>query len=101
MYAHSDIPRSEPSIFVEDMHNSTDVEHVKKTLQSLGKIAKVEFKYCGKFKQALSIFVCVIQWVVSEDVTKEEGGAMLSNILVVLHRFSWDGTNSMEEKDLK
>ena len=91
MYAHSDIPRSEPSIFVEDMHNSTDVDHVKKTLQSLGKIAKVEFNYCGNFKQAIIHFK---YWYENSDADSARVVLLQNENLLVMHELGKYWTTS-------
>ena len=91
MYAHSDIPRSEPSIFVKDMHNSTDVAHVKKTFQSLGKIAKVEFNLCGNFKQAIIHFK---YWYENADADSARVVLLADEDLHVMHELGKYWTTS-------
>lgn len=91
MYAHSDIPRTEPSIFVKDMHNLTDVGHVKKTFQSLGKIAKVEFNYCGNFKQAIVHFK---YWYENADADSARVVLLKNEDLHVMHELGKYWTTS-------
>lgn len=83
MYSHPNIPRCEPSIFVENMHNSTNVEHVTKTFQSLGKIAKVEFNYCGNFKQATIHFK---YWYENSDADSARVVLLAKEDLHVMHK---------------
>jgi len=94
MYAHSDISRSEPSIFVENMHNSTNVDHVTKTFQSLGKIAKVEFNYCGSFKQATVHFK---YWYENSDADSARVVLLRKEELLVMHKLNeyWTTTPAL------
>jgi hypothetical protein len=94
MYSHSNIPRSEPSIFVENMHNSTKVDHITKTFQSLGKIAKVEFNYCGNFKQATVHFK---YWYENSDADSARVVLLRKEELLVMHKLGeyWTTTPAL------
>jgi len=83
MYSHPSIHRSEPSIFVESMHNLTNKEHIEETFQHLGKIAKVEFNHCGgNFKQATVHFKF---WYENSDANSARVVLLRDDDLVVMH----------------
>ena len=84
MYSHPSIHRSEPSIFVENMHNLTNKEHIEKTFQHLGKIAKVEFNYCGNFKQATVHFKF---WYENSDANSARVVLLRNEDLIVMHDY--------------
>lgn len=84
MYSHPSIHRSEPSILVESMHNLTNKEHIEKTFQHLGKIAKVEFNYCGNFKQATVHFKF---WYENSDAYSARVTLLRDKDLLVMHDY--------------
>jgi hypothetical protein len=84
MYSHPSIHRSEPSILVESMHNITNKEHIEKTFQHLGKIAKVEFNYCGSFKQATVHFKF---WYENSDANSARVVLLRNKDLIVMHDY--------------
>ena len=84
MYSHPSIHRSEPSILVESMHNLTNKEHIEKTFQHLGKIAKVEFNYCGNFKQATVHFKF---WYENSDANSARVVLLRDTNLLVMHEY--------------
>lgn len=84
MYSHPSIHKSEPSIFVENMHNLTSKEHIEKTFQHLGKIAKVEFNYCKNFKQAIVHFKF---WYENSDANSARVVLLRDDDLVVMHDY--------------
>lgn len=94
MYSHPSIHRSEPSILVESMHNLTNKEHVEKTFQDLGKIAKVEFIYCGNFKQAIVHFKF---WYENSDANSARVVLLGDEDLRVMHDYDkyWTTSRAM------
>lgn len=94
MYSHPSIHRSEPSIFVENMHNLTNKEHIEKTFQDLGKIAKVEFNYCGNFKQAIVHFKF---WYENSDANSARVVLLGDEDLRVMHDYDkyWTTSRAM------
>jgi len=94
MYSHPSIHKSEPSIFVENMHNLTSKEHIEKTFQHLGKIAKVEFNYCKNFKQAIVHFKF---WYENSDANSARVVLLRDDDLVVMHELDkyWMTTKAL------
>jgi hypothetical protein len=94
MYSHPSIHRSEPSILVENMHNLTNKEHIEKTFQDLGKIAKVEFNYCGNFKQATVHFKF---WYENSDANSARVVLLRNEELLVMHDYGqfWKTTPAL------
>jgi len=94
MYSHPSIHRSEPSILVESMHNLTNKEHIEKTFQDLGKIAKVEFIYCGNFKQAIVHFKF---WYENSDADSARVVLLEDEDLLVMHDYGkyWTTSRAM------
>ena len=99
MYSHPSIHRSEPSILVESMHNLTNKEHIEKTFQDLGKISKVEFNYCGNFKQATVHFKF---WYENSDANSARVVLLGDEELRVMHDYDkyWTTSKAMTRNSI-
>jgi hypothetical protein len=76
------------------MHNLTNKEHIEKTFQDLGKIAKVEFIYCGNFKQAIVHFKF---WYENSDANSARVVLLDDEDLLVMHDYGkyWTTSRAM------
>jgi hypothetical protein len=66
------------------MDNLTNKEHIEKTFQHLGKIAKVEFNCCGSFKQATVHFKF---WYENSDASSARVVLLRDKDLLVMHDY--------------
>lgn len=98
MFSRSNIPRSKPSIFVSSMSNYTNIAHIEKTFESLGKIAKIEQKECSNYKQAIVHFQ---YWYENSDADSARSVLLNSKELLVMHKLNkyWStmGVNQLDD----